>query len=176
MAVVKKVHSFISGLLKSVGFILALTVPITMLIQVLLRYVFKAPLLGIEEFLQFPTVWLYMLGGALASVLHSHIECGVLSVYLKSDRALAVLGIIKALVSAVVGCWLTYWCWWYLLYSLDKWKISDLLHIPQFLGDSALFVGVLLMTIYAIADFIVELGSARAVFSGRTERKEEDAV
>lgn len=36
-------------------------------IQVLLRYVFKAPLMGIEELLLFPSIWLYMVGGANAS-------------------------------------------------------------------------------------------------------------
>ena len=178
MDIIRKIHTVVGGILKAAGFLLAVAVPVTMLIQVLLRYVFKAPLLGIEEFLQFPTVWLYMIGAALASVMHSHIECGVLAVYIKNEKALSVLNAVKCLISAVVGCWLTYWCWWYLLYSLDKWKISDLLHIPQITGDSALFVGVLLMTIYAITDFFVEISNTRKAFSGQplTALKGDDAL
>ena len=33
-----------------------------MCVQIVLRYVFHAPLMGVEELLYFPTIWLYLLG------------------------------------------------------------------------------------------------------------------
>lgn len=169
MAIIRKIHTCIYGLLRGIGFVLTLSVPAIMLVQVILRYVFKAPLMGTEELLQFPTIWMYMLGAAMASITRTHIECGVLAVYVKSPRVLAVVGVFKNLVTVVVGVWMTRWCAWYALYSLDKAKISALLHIPQFVGDSALFVGVLLMTIYAVADLVLSLGQVKSVFSGGSE-------
>lgn len=166
MKLIKKIHAVISGCLNGIGFVLTLSVPVIMLVQVLLRYVFKAPLMGTEELLQFPTIWMYMLGAALASMTRTHIECGVLSVYVKSERIMAVVGIFKNIVTVVVGVWLTKWCVWYAMYSLEKAKISALLHIPQFVGDSALAVGVLLMTVYGIADLVISLSTAKTVFSG----------
>ena len=105
----------------------------------------------------------------MASITRTHIECGVLAVYVKSPRVLAAVGVFKNLVTVVVGVWMTRWCAWYALYSLDKAKISALLHIPQFVGDSALFVGVLLMTIYAVADLVLSLGQVKSAFSGGSE-------
>ena len=45
--------------------------------EVFARYVLKSSLMGIEELMLFPIIWLYMLGGANASYEKSHIECGI---------------------------------------------------------------------------------------------------
>lgn len=125
-------------------------IPIMVFIQVLLRYVFKAPLMGIEELLLFPTIWLYMLGGAMASEKRSHITCGILILYIKTERGMKIFNIIKSFVASLVSLWLTYWAFWYFAYSLRLWKHSDLLYVPMFFGESALFVGLVLMTFYSI--------------------------
>lgn len=155
---IQNVYARIIGIL---GFVFALIVPIAMVYQVILRYVFKAPLMGVEEFLQFPTVWLYMIGAAYASLTHTHIECGVLSVYVKKERTIKILEIIKTAITLIIGAWLTRWTFWYATYSLDKWKLSELLKIPQFFGDLAIFIGVLLMTIYALIDLIAAIQKFR---------------
>ena len=49
-------------------FIILLGIAILVFIQVILRYVLHHPLMGIEELLLFPTIWLYVLGSANASV------------------------------------------------------------------------------------------------------------
>ena len=54
-------------------FITLLGIAILVFIQVILRYVLHHPLMGIEELLLFPTIWLYFLGSANASVEHTHI-------------------------------------------------------------------------------------------------------
>ena len=66
--------------------VIVLTVAVALLvfIQVILRYVFKAPLMRIEELLLFPTIWLYMIGGVVASMK------GVV-VYDFSDEELAAI-------------------------------------------------------------------------------------
>ena len=51
--------------------------------EVFARYVLKSSLMGIEELMLFPIIWLYMLGGANASYEKSHIECGILTLYIK---------------------------------------------------------------------------------------------
>ena len=50
--------------------------------EVFARYVLKSSLMGIEELMLFPIIWLYMLGGANASYENSHIECGILTLYI----------------------------------------------------------------------------------------------
>lgn len=136
---------------------LAISVMLIVVIQVLLRYVFKAPLMGIEELLFFPTIWLYMLGGANASQERNHIECGILTLYIKKPLSMLKFNMIKNTVSVVVGGWLLYWAYWLFTYSLNLWKTSDLLYIPMFFLEAAPFIGLILMVFYAVLHWIVDL-------------------
>lgn len=122
-------------------------------VQVLLRYVFKAPLMGIEELLLFPSIWLYMIGGANASFKKEHISCGILTLYIKKERSIKLFNLLRDAISLSVCGWLTYWAYWYFMYSLKVWKVSDLLYIPMFIGESAIFLGLLFMLVYAVLDF-----------------------
>ncbi|MDX9918186.1 MAG: TRAP transporter small permease subunit, partial [Gudongella sp.] len=122
--------------------------------QVLLRYVFKAPLMGIEELLFFPTIWLYMLGGANASQERNHISCGILTLYIKKPLTMMKFNIMKNTVSIIVGVWLLYWAYWLFTYSLNLWKTSDLLYIPMFFMESAPFIGLLLMVFYGVIEWL----------------------
>lgn len=148
---------------RGVTFVLAILITALVVVQVVLRYVFKAPLMGIEEMLLFPIIWLYMLGGANASQQRNHIECGVLTVYIKRPMTMMLLKIVKGLISVFICLWLTYWAYWFFVYSLTRWKLSDLLYIPMFFGESAMFIGLILMLIYALtelAGYIKDFGNS----------------
>lgn len=146
-------------------FVLLLAVTFLEFIQVILRYVLHAPLFGIEELLLFPTIWLYLLGGANASWEKSHISCGVLSLYIKRPRSIALFHTVKGLVSLSVCGWLAYWAFSYFQYSLKVWKLSATLYIPLFFGESALFIGLLLMTIYTAIELRDDLKELITSFS-----------
>lgn len=132
-------------------FVLMLAVTFLVFIQVILRYVLHHPLMGIEELLLFPTIWLYFLGGAIASRQRDHIECRVVTMYVRG-RALHIANALKAAISLVVAVWLTYWAYEYFRYSLRVGKESDMLYIPLVLGESALFIGLLLMSVYTAVE------------------------
>jgi len=150
---------------KAVTVFLSLLVTCLVVYQVFLRYVFKAPLMGIEEMLFFPTIWLYMIGGANASLLRNHIECGVLVVYVKKPKALSLVLAFKELLSTVICAWLVFWAYWFFVYSFNQWKLSDLLYIPMFIGESALFIGLLLMFVYAITSLADAVKAVRREFT-----------
>lgn len=152
--VAKRFWSMLYRIQGFVLFILMLGVTVLVFVQVIMRYVLHAPLMGIEELLLFPAIWLYLLGGASASMERTHIECNVINVYVKRPIALKLLEILKSSISLGVCLWLTYWAFEYLQYSLRVWKLSNLLYIPLFFGESAIFVCLSLMAIYTA----VELG------------------
>ena len=140
--------------------VLMLGVTALVVIQVILRYVFHAPLMGIEELVSFPTIWLYFLGGAQASMERSHIDCGILKVYIKSEKVLNYINILKTFISLIICIWLTYLAYGYFLYSYHVWKTSNMLYIPLFYGESAIFICLLLMAIYIsveLKDYIISL-------------------
>ena len=136
----------------SVKMVLLIITPLLVTAQVLLRYVFHMPLMGIEELLLFPIIWLYMLGGANASRERNHIICGILSLYLTKPKSIPLFNLTRTVISMIVSLWLTYWALWFFTYSLSRWKLSDLLYLPMFFGESALFIGLLLMTLYTAVE------------------------
>lgn len=142
--------------------VVALFLVFLIVIEVILRYVLKAPLMGIEELMLVPTIWLYMLGGADASYERSHIECGILTLYIKKERTVRIFELFKTTISLLLLLWLTRWGWHYLNYSLKLGKVSDLLYIPMVICEGAMFVGFALMSIYAVRDVVQAVRKFRA--------------
>jgi TRAP-type C4-dicarboxylate transport system permease small subunit len=139
-------------------------------IQVFMRYVLKSPLMGIEELLLFPTIWMYMLGGANASVERTHIECGIMTLYIKRPLTMSLFNLTKYILSTCIGAWLLYWAYWYFAYAVRILKTSAILHIPMVIAQSALFIGLLLMVAYSVVgcvDYASEaIGRIRGTTSG----------
>jgi TRAP-type C4-dicarboxylate transport system permease small subunit len=134
--------------------VLLTVIPVLVVIQVILRYVLKMPLMGIEEIMLFPTIWLYMLGGGVASYERDHIQAGILALYIKNERRLAIFYFVRTSISLIISLWLTYWAFKYFLYSMKVWKLSNLLYLPLFFGESAMFIGLLSMTFFTAVELI----------------------
>lgn len=130
----------------------AIALPLIITYQVILRYVLKHPLMGIEELMTFFIIWLYMMGGSVASEQRTHISCGVLTLYIHKEKSKAVFNVVKNIISMVVCCWLLRWAYWFFAYSFKLWKTSDILHIPMFFGESAMFVGLLFMLFFGLIE------------------------
>ncbi|RQD71911.1 MAG: TRAP transporter small permease subunit [Tindallia sp. MSAO_Bac2] len=152
---------------------LTIAIPLLIVFQVLLRYVFRLPLMGIEELLMFPIIWLYMLGGANASRTRSHIECGILTLYIREGtKGRAIFNMVRVTVCVLVSCWLTYWAFFYLQYALRMMKSSPLLKLPMIVAESAVFIGLALMTLYAI----IELVEVYRLSIRRLQGKEQEVL
>lgn len=117
--------------------------------QVIMRYVLELPVMGLDETLVYPTLWLYFLGSVNASREDTQIKANVLDIFIKTDRNKLKVRIIADLLSLIVALWLTYWAWDYLKYAFRVWKESPTLYIPTFYAESAFFTGLVLMSTYA---------------------------
>lgn len=118
--------------------------------QVVMRYIFEIPVMGLEEMLVYPTLWLYFLGSVNASREDTQIKANVLDVFLKTDRSRLIVRVIADLMEVVVASWLTYWAWGYFRYALRVWKESPTLYVPTFYAECAIFICLALMTMYAL--------------------------
>ncbi|MGC9419040.1 MAG: TRAP transporter small permease [Rhodovulum sp.] len=117
-------------------------------VQVITRYVLEIPVMGLEETMLYPTLWLYILGAVNASRENSHIRANVLEIFLSTRLQHTILAIIGEIISLIVGFWLLYWAWDFTRYSWRVWKESPTLYIPTFYSDVALVVGLALMMAY----------------------------
>lgn len=131
-------------------------------VQVITRYVFQIPVMGLEETMAYPALWLYILGAVNASRENSHIRANVLEIFLKTPRAHTVLAIVGEVASLVVGLWLTSWAWDYTRYAWRTWRESPTLYIPTFYADVALFAGMVLMMVYTAVHLVRHVASLRS--------------
>ena len=149
----KKIYNLQGVLL----FIILLGIAFLVFIQVILRYVLHHPLMGIEELLLFPAIWLYFLGNANASLERTQIKAPVINLFVKSPRALKSFRIVMGLTSFAIVIWLTYWAYKYFLYSLRVPKLSSSLYAPLIYAECFVFIGFLLMSIYTFAEIMDDI-------------------
>lgn len=140
---------------------LIVSVALGQFVQVMTRYVFQVPVMGLEETMAYPTVWLYILGSVNASRENTHIRANVLEIFVKTDRGHTILAIIGEIISLIVGLWLLSWAWEYTQYAWRVWRESPTLYIPTFYSDVALVMGLALMMIYTAAHLVRHIRTLR---------------
>lgn len=169
----KNVYRVIITVQRAICYLCAIALPLIITYQVILRYVLKAPLMGIEELMTFFIIWLYMMGGSIASEQRSHISCGILTLYIKKEKTMALFNCANNLFSMIVCLWLTRWAFWYFTYSLNLWKTSDILKIPMFFGESSMFIGLVFMLFFGVLELIDNVKKAIKVFKKCNSQSEE---
>jgi len=126
-------------------------------VQVITRYVLQVPVMGLEETMLYPTLWLYILGSVNASRENTHIRANVLEIFIKTDRGHNILAIVGEIISLVVGLWLLSWAWDYTQYAWRVWRESPTLYIPTFYSDVAFLVGLGLMMAYTASHLVAHI-------------------
>ncbi len=142
--------------------VLICLVAVGQFVQVITRYVLEIPVMGLEESLLYPTLWLYMMGAVNASRENTHIRANVLEIFLTTERQHQALAVIGEVISLVVGIWLTTWAWDFTKYSIRVWREGPTLYLPTFYVDVALFAGMVLMMVFTAMHLLMHL---RALFS-----------
>ena len=122
--------------------------------QVLLRYIFKMPLMGVEELACMAGFWMYMLGAASGARERNHIRADLMRATIKNDKYYHMLQTFVSLVTCVLACTMTSWCWNYVSWSLTKRELSPALMIPMYYAQFSLFIAALLMSFYFFVEFI----------------------
>lgn len=130
--------------------ILLSTVAILQFVQVIWRYILQAPLMGLDDILIYPTLWLYLLGAVNASREDTQIKANVLDVFLKTDRSKLGVRIVADVMTVTVSAWLTFWAWDYFRYASRVWKETPTIYLPTFYAECSLFLGLLLMTLFGL--------------------------
>lgn len=130
-------------------------------VQVITRYVLQVPVMGLEESMLYPTIWLYILGAVNASREDTHIRANVLEIAIKTERGHTILAIVGEVISLIVGLWLLSWAWDFTQYAWRVWKESPTLYIPTFYSDVALMIGLALMMLYTAGHLLRHIKALR---------------
>jgi len=127
---------------------------LTIVLAVILRYIFHTDLYGIEEFLIIFAFWLYFMGAAYGAYEKSHIRADIISVFLKNQKLVKLFSILELSISTLACAILTLWGFKYLLWGLQKGARSSGWRIPLVIPQSSILIGFLLMCIYFFVHLI----------------------
>lgn len=133
-------------------FICCALVVIGLFAQVILRYVLGTTILGLNELILIPTIWMYFIGASYASAEGTHISADILQVYLRSNRAKLVVRTIVSTISLAVGLILSWWACLYIQHSLDRPGTTPVFGLPLIIVQVAVIVGFILMTFYTAVE------------------------
>ena len=142
------------------------TVAVLEFYQVVMRYILELPVMGLDEILIYPTLWLYFLGSVNASREDTQIKANVLEIFFESVRAKLIIRVIADVMSFGVSAWLTFWAWDYFRYALRIWKESPTLYIPTFYAECAFFIGMAMTTLYTGWFLLKNSHELMAIFRG----------
>ena len=168
----KSAGSILKSVLNTIGTIceyfcsiIALIMVLLVTIQVILRSL-NMPLFGIEELLNFPTIWIYFIGGVCAAYTNSHIECGIIKAVSKNPRKVMVAGIVSDVIASCLSVYVLRWAATYSAYCLQINKTSPVLGIPMPLGELVIFIGLFLMAVYTVTRTLENLLTFKARWRG----------
>jgi TRAP-type C4-dicarboxylate transport system permease small subunit len=126
-------------------------------IEVIMRYVFKSPFVGIEELAAYSAFWVYFIGGAYGAYERSHIKAELTHLLFGSSLNYAKARALTSLVSFCAAGYALPWAYEYFVWGIvrKEQSVSTFLGstYPVVLFQASILVGLLLMCFY----FFVEL-------------------
>ena len=124
-----------------------------MFLEVLLRYVFKAPLYGTEEIAINVVLWLWFLGMAYATYKGFYIGSNFPIRKRSAQNIFAVVKPIFCLIIVLIFCYFSYeYCLWTVVKDIRA--VS--LRFPLIYGVVAVFIGLVLTAVYFIREIIIK--------------------
>jgi len=124
---------------------------------VLLRYVFKTDLYGLEEIVVIFAFWLYFMGGAYCSYTRTHITADMISVYLPEGKLKATITAFTSAVTFALSLLFSYWGYDFFMFGVKMSARTPVWRIPQVVSYTAVFLGMILMTFYFFVDLLADL-------------------
>jgi TRAP-type C4-dicarboxylate transport system permease small subunit len=164
--------TFAKALLKVLRFIMismSLTVAVVIGVAAALRYVFKMDMYGIEDFIIVFAYWLYFSGGAYGAFENSHITADILTVYMKNQKLKRGIICFSSLCTVLLSGLFAYWGWLMFSWQLAKGGATPVWRIPLYVPQSAITLGLTLMTFYFALHFMENLRLFRKALSGKAE-------
>ena len=125
------------------GFIIVfgLCLAVLMFTQVLLRYVFASPFVGIEELSLLFGAWFYFLGVAYVTRNGEHIHGGILTMVVKKQNTVRAVRLLMTLLSIAACAVFGYYAIKYALFEIGTGRLSSYMRWPKGWWSASLIFG-----------------------------------
>lgn len=144
----------IRNVYQSAIFLSGMIILLAMIATVLLRYVFKMNLFGMDEIILCFVFWFYFFGGVNGSMEDSHIRADVAATFIKSEKVLWGLRLVTRSIEIVVQVFLIVLSVQLFITNCQRMPSTQGLKIPYIVPQFAIVVGFILMTLYNIAHLV----------------------
>ena len=132
-------------------------------LQIILRYVFRSPLLGLEEIALLVVLWLWFFGMASASEKRFHISGGLPVTRQSIQNTMKMVYPFICVTVTLVFCYLTYlYCQWAIQADIR----SVALTIPYIFSTLGVLLGLVLNAAYLISEAVTGLSTFRQARKG----------
>lgn len=142
---------FVNGIDKTtrfLSFMSGILVACCIFAMVLMRYVFKTDIFGMEEVILTITFWFYFCGATNGSRENSQIKADLIGLFVKDEKTLWYRELFVGVVEVIVIAFLTYLSFWLLKLNLVRMPATTALKIPQIVPQAAIDLGFVLMFVY----------------------------
>ena len=149
-----------NGLLRLQRIIMLATICFTtsaIFVEVIMRYVFKSPFVGLEELAAYVAFWLYFIGGSYGSYERSHISADLSQLLFKNKLHYAKSRSFTSLVSTALCLYVLPWAYDYVKWGFAMNEQSRATMFgetyPVVYFQASIFIGLALMAFYFFVEF-----------------------
>ena len=154
----------------------SMLIAVTFGIVVVLRYGFEMNLFAYEEWMMVAAFTLYFIGSAQGSHDNTHIKADLLKEWVKSETVKRWLDFFVIGLEVAIGAVLSYWGWLMLAEDLSRYPnlpATSVYGIPLALPRGVIFLGFVLMTVYAAMHFVRLIVRPPETISGSDEARRD---
>jgi TRAP-type C4-dicarboxylate transport system permease small subunit len=150
---VEKMFSYSLGIIMS---LFTNALGLLVVAQVILRYVFKSPKVGIEELTPLLALWAYFLGVVYSVRIRDHIGGGILSLVCKNVTVLKTIRLIGSILCFVSISVFAYYAYRNMAMNFGIGRLSIYMRWPKWFWDFSVVFGFTLSSLYFIFQTILE--------------------
>jgi TRAP-type C4-dicarboxylate transport system permease small subunit len=152
MALQKKGWDFLVKIQEYIMVFTSLSLAIMVTISVLLRYVFKLDLYGIEEIEILVAMWLYFIGASYGSYTKSQISADVVEALVPESKTKQFIRCIRSILSVILYAGLVYLAYDLLTFNISSNFKTAIWKIPTYFTSAGILLGCTLMTFYGLVE------------------------
>ena len=125
-----------------------------MFVQILLRYVFKGDLHGMEEYIFFFYVWMVFVGAGVAVFDNTHLRSDTLIVLIKNKRFLNKMLLVADFFEVILYVAFLYFSYRYILDCIALPMKTRVMKFPMLVGQSAVMYGAFLIALFGVTVYV----------------------
>ena len=123
----------------------------------IMRYFIRRDIYGVEELITIAAFWMYFAGAVYATKTRQQISAEMFSMFTKNSKFLYGIAVTQRSVTLLLCLIYAWWGWEFISWSVSGGGKTTLWQIPLYVGQSAVFLGLVCMLVYFVRDLILIL-------------------